>query len=119
MINRTKTFRGLILIVSLLSGYSFAQRAGLWTVKPLEYPRMAHAANVQGDIVLSASIGADGVPIEIKRKSGNALLADDIAKQLSQWKFSPSSNGWTADITVKFILAEPHASELKPAMVTI
>jgi TonB family protein len=88
-------------------------------VNPLEYPKMAHTANIQGEVVLVASVDANGIPKQIKQKSGNALLADDIARQLLTWKFSPSSSDWTIDITIRFILTEPSATNLAPSRVTI
>ena len=119
MFNIVKVCKSPILIMLAASVCLSAQGSGLWTVSPLEYPRMAHAANIQGEVMLGASVGANGIPKQIKQKTGNPLLGEDISRQLLSWRFSPSATDWTTDITIQFVLTEPSATELTPTRVTI
>ena len=108
-----------IVLLLAMCGRSLSQNSGLWTVTPLEYPRMAHTANVQGRVVLSLVVGPDGVPKTIKRKSGNTMLADDVLRQLLSWRFATSSKEWSTNVTLDFVLVEPHQLDLVPAVVTV
>ena len=74
-----------------------------------EYPPLAQQSHVQGDVIISAIIDAQGNIAEMKMVSGHPLLIEAAMKALRSWKFEPTYlNGqpWPVswDITVKFRL---------------
>jgi len=74
-----------------------------------EYPPLAQQSHVQGDVIISAIIDAQGNIADMKMVSGHPLLIEAAMKALRKWKFEPTYlNGepWPVswDITVKFRL---------------
>jgi len=98
----------LIASVSLLP----AQEIGHWTDLKLErkvqpkYTQEAWDARLQGEVMLSAVIGVDGVPAEIKvlEKLGKGL-DEKAVEALRQWRFTPATDR-----------GEPVPSKVKVAM---
>jgi periplasmic protein TonB len=54
------------------------------------YPILARRALVQGDVVLSAIIDAQGNVTEMKLVSGHPLLIEAAMNALRIWKFEPT-----------------------------
>lgn len=87
------------------------------TIRP-EYTKEALDAKLQGTVVLSALIGIDGVPSEIKlvRELGKGL--DEKAIEcLRQWRFSPGlSHGEpiSVTVTVEIVFRIPQSQAEKP-----
>jgi protein TonB len=62
------------------------------TVRP-QYTKEALAAKIEGDVILSSMIGADGVPSDIKLVRGLGMGLDEKAVEcLKQWRFRPATN---------------------------
>lgn len=77
-------------------------------VEPV-YPTLAKQARVQGDVVISAVIDAQGSIVELKVVSGPPLLYQAALNAVRQWKFEPTyldGEPWPVshDITVHFRL---------------
>jgi periplasmic protein TonB len=74
-----------------------------------QYPAIAKAAHVFGDVVLECVVGIDGRILEVKVKSGNPLLVRAAEDAVWQWVYEPSRlNGLLIEIitniTVSFKL---------------
>jgi protein TonB len=74
-----------------------------------QYPEEARRQRIQGPVVLSVLVRADGSVQEVKLVTGDARLAPVAADAVRQWRFKPhSSHGKPADfetrITVNFSL---------------
>lgn len=57
-------------------------------VKP-QYPAMARESRVEGDVVLAAVIGRDGVVNDVRAISGPALLIQSAIQAVRQWRYKP------------------------------
>lgn len=57
-------------------------------VQPI-YPQLAKVARVEGDVLLSAVIAANGEMQQLQVASGPALLQDAALKAVRQWRFRP------------------------------
>ncbi len=53
------------------------------------YPKEARENNIQGDVVLTATISKEGNIINLKLVSGPPLLADAATEAVKQWKYRP------------------------------
>ena len=59
----------------------------------VQYTKEALAAKLQGEVVLSLTIGEDGVPSDIKLVRGLGMGLDEKAVEcLQQWRFKPATN---------------------------
>lgn len=62
------------------------------TAQP-QYTKEAFAANLEGDVTLSSTIGTDGVPSDIKVVRGLGKGLDEKAVEcLEKWRFRPATN---------------------------
>ena len=61
-------------------------------VEPV-YPRVARDARVMSQVRLSATIGRDGVPTDVKVLSGNPRLVDAALTAVRQWRYRPARLG--------------------------
>ena len=80
----------------------------LQRVEPV-YPRLAVAAHVEGDVVLTAIIDTDGRVRQLAVKGGHPSLAPAAREAVAQWLYEPTIlNGQPIavqlDVTVKFRL---------------
>jgi len=80
----------------------------LQRVEPV-YPRLAVAAHVEGDVVLTAIIDTDGRVRQLSVKGGHPSLAPAAREAVAQWLYEPTIlNGRPVavqlDVTVKFRL---------------
>lgn len=57
-------------------------------VQPV-YPKEAKAKGMQGTVVLTATIAADGTVKDIKVESGNQFLRQAAVDAVSQWRYAP------------------------------
>ncbi len=80
----------------------------LQRVEPV-YPRLAIAAHIEGDVVVTAIIETDGRVRQVAVKSGHPLLAPAAEAAVPQWLYEPTRlNGQPVavqlDVIVKFRL---------------
>jgi len=62
------------------------------SVRP-EYTQEASEAKLQGSVLLSAVVGADGIPADIKVVKGLGMGLDAKAVEcLKQWRFKPGTH---------------------------
>lgn len=54
------------------------------------YPRLAKAANIQGDVVLEALLDKDGRVRNLEVKSGHPMLVDAAREAVAQWVYEPT-----------------------------
>jgi protein TonB len=84
--------------------------ASLDNPKP-PYPLAARRRGIEGRVLLSAHVSAEGVCTEVRltRSSGHALLDESAANTVNRWRFLPARRGETAvaswvDVPVSFRL---------------
>jgi hypothetical protein len=71
---------------------------------PLDYPRLALIAMIQGRVELQARISEDGAVMSISAKSGHPLLLPAAKESLLQWRFTPCSGDLgTCTVAIKFV----------------
>jgi protein TonB len=73
------------------------------------YPQIARSANVQGIVILEATIGEDGAVRDVRVLRGKPLLDDAAVEAVRQWRFTPPMlNGQAVPaamtVTVSFTL---------------
>lgn len=73
------------------------------------YPSTARALHIQGNVTVSATIGKDGVPKNLKALTGDPRLVPAALAAISQWRYRPSTLAGEpmetqANITVSFEL---------------
>jgi hypothetical protein len=81
-------------------------------VESLEYPPLAWAARIQGEVVAIADIGADGRVRHAGTLSGHPLLEEAAINDLGEWKIDAGEQE-QIQVTYKFVLKEPKASTLQ------
>jgi TonB family protein len=70
-----------------------------------EYPADAKKHNLEGTVVLLATIGKDGAVERIERISGNALLAGAASRSVRSWQYRPASvNGKPVEARARIVL---------------
>lgn len=58
-------------------------------VKPsIQYPPIARAAHVEGDVVVQFSIDSDGRTSSVEVVSGSMMLRSAVSDQIGQWRFA-------------------------------
>lgn len=84
----------LIAAVSLRSQeLSHTTEARLVHKAEPQYTKEAQAAKIEGDVSLTLTIGADGVPSDIKVVRGLGMGLDEKAVEcLQQWRFKPATS---------------------------
>ena len=83
-----------------------------------KYPKKARKANVQGQIVLRATIDADGEVSDVSIASGDLVLAEEAVDAVRSWKFTPYTQNGTPvrvlqSLTFNFV-AGKKVAELDP-----
>jgi TonB family protein len=83
-----------------------------------KYPKEARKANLQGQIVLRATIGSDGKVSNVSIASGDLVLAEEAVDAVRKWKFTPYTQNGTPvgvlqSLTFNFV-AGTKVAELKP-----
>ena len=67
-----------------------------------QYTKEALDAKIEGDVMLSSMIGADGVPSDIKLVRGLGKGLDEKAVEcLKQWRFKPATNYFNEPVSAK------------------
>ena len=61
----------------------------LITKVPADYPPMARAAHIEGNVLLKAIIGTDGSVLQAQIVSGHPMLAREALLSASKWKYQP------------------------------
>lgn len=54
-----------------------------------QYPQKARENSIQGDVILAATIDAEGKITNLKVVSGHPVLADAAVEAVKQWKYRP------------------------------
>ena len=81
------------------------QQAQLVSRKNPEYPPIAKQAGAQGEVVLTAVIGADGKVKDVKVVSGHPLLRNAAVAAVKQWVYSPTIlNGKPVEAESRIVL---------------
>jgi protein TonB len=100
-------------ILLLIAMVSLRSQEILHTTQPIlihkvdpQYTKEAMEAKIQGDVTLSSTIGADGVPSDLKVTSGLGMGLDEKAVEcLQQWRFRPAtSHGEAVSTKVKVVI---------------
>src|SRR3954471_15213308 len=82
-----------------------------------QYTKEARDAKIEGDVILSSVIGADGVPSDIKLVRSLGMGLDEKAVEcLKQWRFRPATNHnepVSAKVTVEMNFRLPRSSNSK------
>ena len=60
---------------------------GIAQFEPLEYPRIAQAARVQGAVVIRVDLDSDGRVTSARALSGPKLLIEDSVANAKKWRF--------------------------------
>jgi len=61
----------------------------LITKVPADYPPMARAAHIEGNVLIKAIIGPDGSVVQAQIVSGHPMLAREALLSVSKWKYQP------------------------------
>ena len=61
---------------------------GIITVIGMEYPRLAHFAEVQGEVKILVKVAHDGSVKDAVIIEGNRLLAEDAKRSAYRWRYS-------------------------------
>jgi TonB family protein len=70
-----------------------------------EYPVEAKKHNLEGTVVLLATIGKDGAVERVERISGNAMLAGAASRSVRSWQYRPASvNGKPVEARARIVL---------------
>lgn len=77
---------------------------------PPRYPERARRAGVEGTVVVTFEIGADGRPLrrslEVRESSGSAILDREALRAVRSWRFSESDRGVTTVQQIVFRLED-------------
>jgi TonB family protein len=78
-----------LIILAMLFGQLSAQTVGpvLMTPPRIQYPPIARAAHVEGDVVVRFSIDSDGRTISVQALSGSAMLQPLVEGKIKEWRF--------------------------------
>ena len=68
------------------------------------YPPIARAASVEGQVAFTAGIDSNGTPTNVVFESGNPLLQSAVRGALYSWKFPRDTNNQQIHGTVEFLL---------------
>jgi protein TonB len=66
------------------------QQAVLVYRKDAEYPRIAKQSGAKGTVVVSATIGTDGLIKKVKVISGHPMLSNAAVEAVKQWRYRPT-----------------------------
>jgi protein TonB len=88
-----------LVVLYLIAGISLYSQEISHTTSPRvihkvepEYTKEALDAKIEGTVVLSSTIGTDGVPSDIKVVRGLGTALDEKAVEcLRQWRFAPAT----------------------------
>ena len=81
-----------LLIVPQFEAQGPPDQPAIRSVVGLEYPRLANIARIQGSVELLAQVSPDGTVRNVKRISGNPLLAAAPQEALTNWRFAPCAS---------------------------
>ena len=82
-----------------------AEGLKLHDVQPI-YPLKARAARIQGEVLLQATIGKDGLIHDLKVISGDPVLAEAAKGAVEQWRYRPyilKGNPVEVETTIKVV----------------
>jgi len=93
----------LVAVVSLRSQeISHTTEPRLIHKVELQYTKEALEAKLEGDVTLSLTVGADGVPSDIKLVRGVGMGLDEKAVEcLQQWRFKPAIDYFGEPVSAK------------------
>jgi TonB family protein len=70
-----------------------------------EYPEMLRAAQIGGQVRLSATVGPNGNVTQTEVRGGNPILAERAQKAVMKWKYAPAASQTIEEVTLSF---SPH-----------
>ena len=83
-----------------------------------DYPPMARAARVQGEVKLHVQLGPDGRVVSAEAVSGPPILADAARANIKTWLFESPGHG-ELDVSYEFRLERPAVSYLPRSKVIL
>jgi TonB family protein len=96
----------LALILAMVMPVRAAEeRAVKSRVAPV-YPEIAKRMRVGGEVVLEATVNAQGKVTDVKAVSGNHILVMAAEDAVRQWKFEPASGDSNVDVAISFNAAQ-------------
>lgn len=72
---------------------------------PPEYPEMLRAAQIGGQVRLSATVQPNGNVTQTEVRGGNPILAEKAQKAVMKWKYAPAATQTVEEVTLSF---SPH-----------
>jgi TonB family protein len=94
----------LVLAFALLILPLFAGRNN-WPTTWVNYPPLALAARIQGDVILEVTADKNGKIQNITLISGPNLLVEEAERAMKAWHFGPAFDGDPETITERFTYA--------------
>lgn len=70
------------------------------------YPRAARDQRKMGKTLTRVTVSRDGAVVEVKTISANPVFEDYVLKALKQWRFKPSDQENTVQVTCSFEFME-------------
>jgi TonB family protein len=61
----------------------------LTTKVPADYPPVARAAHIEGQVLIKVIVGADGSVVQAQIISGHPMLAQEALLSVSKWRYQP------------------------------
>lgn len=72
---------------------------------PPVYPEMAKRLKISGEVVVRATVGADGKVSDVKAVTGHHMLTSAAEDAVRRWRFEPGEGSTTVDVQVNFAAA--------------
>jgi len=81
----------LVPVAGAEDGYEHSSRAVVRRVQPA-YPEIARRLSLEGLVMVTAEVAADGHVKSVGVVSGNAILAQSALRAVREWVFSPGTD---------------------------
>jgi TonB family protein len=80
----------------------------LWPIhlESLDYPKIARATRISGEVVLRLKVSAAGTVESVERVSGPRILAEEAERNAEKWVFTSGKAG-LVHVTYEFQLRNP------------
>jgi TonB family protein len=114
---KTAIWKGLTLVSLLISPVALPtmQTSNVNNPCPihlesLDYPKIARAARVSGEVVVRLKINANGDVESVETLSGAPILAEEAVRNARKWAFEPGKPT-SIEVTYEFRLEDPQTEE--------
>jgi|GEM_PF-4194328 len=78
----------LLLLLAVLLGGPAAPDLELWWFASVEYPNLAHVAQIGGVVIADATLDREGKVATVTIVSGHAMLVDAVRHHMKKLRFS-------------------------------